>query len=634
MKEVQRMTVFGNIGKLLRINLSTSRITVEQLPKDVAHKFLGGKCLGAKLLYDEVRPGINPLGPENRLIFAAGPLQGTTIPGSGRFVVISKSALTNGFGEAHGGGTFGPFMKMAGYDVIVVEGMAERPVYVEVSSDNVSIENAARIGGKDVWETEKALKETRRGLSSIVSIGPAGERLVRFAAIMNDLHRSAARSGVGAIMGSKRLKAILINLDRAKWVEVAEEAKLREYIRDVTTRIKALPAMIDRGKNGTSSLVEAMNAYGILPTKNFQEGFFSKADSINAEALNSILVGRKACYACPIACGRLVEVKNGPFASVHRETGGPEYETLAAFGSLLLNDSLEAIVKANEFCNIQGIDTISAGIVIAYCMECYEKGILTSKDLGGLDLKWGDAKAMLKLLEMIASREGIGDTLAEGVKKASESIGKDSKCFAMHVKGQELPLHEGRGKKAVGFLYAVGSAGAKHLEAEHDTAFERENVSPELGIKKPISRLSLKGQAARIKVTQELWSLVDSLILCKFLAPIRAISILEMVELTNLATGRDYSLQELLRVGERAIILGRIFNAREGFGRKDDYLPSRFYEPLKGGVSAGAVFTQQEFEEGLNEYYEMRGLDIDTGRPTRTKLLELGLDDVAERALS
>lgn len=461
-----------------------------------------------------------------------------------------------------------------------------------------------------------------------MSIGPAGERLVRFAAIMNDLHRPAARSGVGAIMGSKRLKAIVINLDRTEWVNVAEEAKLREYIKNLTARITSLPAMIDRGKNGTSSLIEVMNAYGILPTKNFQEGVFLKADRIEAEAMNSILVGRKACYACPIACGRLVEVKDGPFAPVHREMGGPEYETLAAFGSLILNDDLEAIANANEFCNIQGIDTISAGIIVAYCMECYEKGILTSKEFGGLNLAWGDGKAMLKLLEMIVSREGLGDILAEGVKKASEKIGKGSNRFAMHVKGQELPLHDGRGKKGVGLLYAVGSAGAKHLEAEHDTAFERRNVSVELGLKEPISRLSLKGQAARIKVTQELWSLVDSLILCKFLAPLRAISIHEMVELTNLVTGRGYSLQELLRVGERAIILGRAFNAREGFDRKDDYLPSRFYEPLKGGVSTGAVFTQQEFEEGLNEYYEIRGLDVDTGRPTRSKLLELGLDDV------
>jgi aldehyde:ferredoxin oxidoreductase len=382
--------------------------------------------------------------------------------------------------------------------------------------------------------------------------------------------------------------------------------------------------------NGTPSLVEPLNALGILPTRNFREGVFQGADRIDAETINNrILVGRKACFACPVGCGRQVEVKDGPFAPVHKEMGGPEYETLASFGSLLLNDDLESIAKANEFCNLMGIDTISAGVVLAYAMECYEKGILTKDDLDGLDLTWGNAEAALALLERISSRRGIGDVLAEGLKKASERIGGGSEDFVMHVKGLEFPLHEGRGKKGVGLLYAVGNAGAKHLEAEHDTAFERPNVAPEIGVTEPINRFSLEGQPHRIVRTQSLWALVDSLILCKFIAPIRAMAFNEMVELTNLATGRDYTLDELMLVGDRAINLGRAFNVREGFTRKDDRLPLRFYQPLQGGPSAGNHFTAQEFEKGLDEYYRLRGWDLETGWPRKETLLGLGMEDVA-----
>lgn len=618
------MEVFGNTGKLLRIDLSSSKIVSEKLDYGLLSRCLGGKCLGSKILFDEVMPGADPLGAGNELIFVSGPLQGTSVPGSGRFAVVFKSPLTGGYGESHGGGTFGPFMKMGGYDAIVVQGIAESPVFVEVSHDGEAVRDASDLWGKDVWETERALRRGRKRPVSIVCIGPAGERLVRFSAIMNDLDRAAARGGPGAVMGSKRLKAIVV--EGGGKVHVAEEEKLRVSSREASKRIGSVPRMVSRRANGTSELIEPLNALGILPTRNFREGMFDCAEKIGSEAVGSILAGRKACFACPVGCCRRVEVKNGPFAPVHKEMGGPEYETLVSFGSLLLNDSVESIAKANEICNLNGIDTISAGVTIAYVMECCERGIIRS---GGVDLKWGDAKAVLALLEQISSREGFGDILAEGVKRASERIGGGSEEFAMHVKGLELPLHEGRGKKGVGFLYAVGNAGSKHLEAEHDTSFERANAAPEIGVTEPISRFSLEGQADRIVKTQNLWALVDSLILCKFIAPIRAMTFAEMVEMTNQATGRNYTLEEMMLVGERAINLGRAFNVRENFSRDDDRLPARLFQPLERGPSAGSYFTEEEFNKGLDDFYRLRGWDLKRGWPTEAKLIELGLEDVA-----
>jgi len=622
------MRVYGNTGKLLRINLSSSKTSVEDLDSKTLSMYLGGKCLGSKLLFDEVPPEADPLGEENRLIFTAGPLQGTTVPGSGRFAVLFKSPLTDGYGEAQGGGTFGPIMKMSGYDAIIVQGVSASPVFLDISRGVATIEDASGLWGKDVWQTEKVLKKGRKGLNSIVSIGPAGERGVKFSAIINDLGRAAARGGPGAVMGSKKLKAIIVEGDGK--APLAQEDELRATARRAVERIRVLPAMVNRRLNGTPSLVEPLNALGILPTKNFREGVFQGADKIDAEAVkNRILVGRKACFACPVGCGRQVEVKIGPFAPVHKEIGGPEYETLASFGSLLLNDDLESIAKANELCNLMGIDTISAGVVLAYAMECYEKGVLNRDDLDDLNLTWGNAQAALTLLDKIASRKDVGDVLSEGVKRASERIGKGSEDFAMHVKGLELPLHEGRGKKGVGLLYAVSNAGAKHLEAEHDTAFERPDAAPEIGVTEPISRFSLEGQLHRIVRTQSLWALVDSLILCKFIAPVRAMTFSEMVEMTNLATGREYTLDELMLVGDRAINIGRAFNIREGFSREDDHLPPRLYQPLQGGSSAGNRFTVKEFEKGLDEFYALRGWDLKTGRPRKETLLKLGLADVA-----
>ncbi|MFQ6074675.1 MAG: aldehyde ferredoxin oxidoreductase family protein, partial [Candidatus Bathyarchaeia archaeon] len=420
--------MFGYTGKILRVDLSSERVSTEPLGEETAERYLGGKCLGAAILYRELRPGIDPLGPDNRLILLAGPLQGTTVPGSGRFAVVSKSPETHGYGESHAGGTFGPLMKMAGYDAIIVEGRSEGPVYLDVVDDGVEIRGAGRLWGKDVYETEKGIREGRKGRTSIVSIGPAGERLVRIACVINDLNRAAGRGGMGAVMGSKRLKAVAVT--GTGGVDLYDERGLREHAKDIVARITKLPSMIDRQKYGTSAFASTLNAQGILPTKNFQRGYFAGANKIDGHTMaNTILVGRRACYACPIACIRCVEVREGPFAPVHPEMGGPEYETVASLGSLLLIDDLTAIAKANELCNLYGIDTIAVGVVLAYAMECYAREIFNREELDGVDLSWGNAEAMVRMVEKIGERDGVGDLLAEGVKRVAERIGKGSEDF-------------------------------------------------------------------------------------------------------------------------------------------------------------------------------------------------------------
>ncbi len=620
---------FGYAGKILRVNLSSKQMTTEPLKSEAAEKYLGGKCLGAEILYRELRPGIDPLGLENKLIILTGPLQGTPIPGSGRFAVVCKSPETGGYSEFHAGGTFGPVLKFAGYDAIIVEGQSEGPVCLEVVDDEVDILDASGLWGRDVYETEKAIRKGRRARTSILSIGPAGERLVRFACILNNMSRALGRAGMGAVMGSKRLKAIAVT--GTGRVNLHDEKGLKEYVGAVVSRIMQLPPMIDRQKYGTAAFTAILNTLGILPTKNFQRGHYAEADKIDDHTMaETILAGREACYACPIACGRRVEVKEGPFARVHPEMGGPEYETCASFGSLLMNSNLASVAKANELCNRYGMDMIATGVVIAYAMECYDREILRTAETDGIDLTWGNADAIVKLVRKIGERDGIGNVLAEGVKRAYERIGKGSEQFAMHIKGLEVPLHKPRGKKGVGLCYAVSNVGARHLEAEHDTSFEKKNAAPDIGVTEPISRFSTEGQASLVKKTQEYWASLDSLILCKFVSPIRAMTFQEVVDATRLTTGWDITLNDLMAIGERAITIGRAFNVREGFTRKDDRLPARFYQPLVEGASAGAVFTPTEFEKMLDEYYIARGWDVKTGRPTGEKLDELGLEWIHE----
>lgn len=624
--------MYGHVGKFLRVNLTREKTLEEELRESVARKFLGGRGLGAKILFEELKPGVDPLGPENKLIFATGPLTGAPFAGNSRYAVMAKSPLTGLWGEAHAAGFFGPELKFAGYDAIIIEGQAERPVYLHVHDNEAEIKEASHLWGRITGDTEKTIREEVNDKKTrIACIGPASEKLVRYACVISDLHRAAGRCGMGAVMGSKKLKAIAVR--GTQKVKIADEERFKKLAAKAVKE-----AWEGWGKNlhryGTARILDDLHGSGRLPTKAFRKCTFEGADKITGETMaKTILVKPLACYACSVGCIRSVEAKS-PYV-VDPAYGGPEYETAASFGSLCMNDNLVAIAKANELCNKYSIDTISAGTAIAFAMECYEKGLLTKKDTGGIDLTWGNHKAIIQLIEKIANREGIGNLLAEGVKRAAESIGGGSERWALHIKGQELPMHEPRGKKGVGLSYATSNRGACHLQTIHDDVYESEDdLAPEIGITSalaPRHRLYAGKEKVKIvKIGQDLWGLYDCLIVCKFTPYPAGISIKTLVGIVSSITSWDIDAKELMTASERAYNLCRAFNVREGTTRKDDTLPERLMEPLPEGMYKGEAIPKETLNQMLDYYYELRGWDQKTGIPTRAKLEELGLKYVAD----
>ena len=622
------------MGKILRVNLSKQKITVEKLEEKTARKYIGGRGLGAEILFNELKPGIDPLGPENKLVVATGVLTGIPFGGNSRYVVMAKSPLTGIWGEANASGFFGPELKRAGYDAIIIEEKANAPVYLWIHNGEAEIRDANHLWGKITGETQGIIRnEVKDKNTRVACIGPGGENLVKYACIMSDLNRAAGRTGMGAVMGSKRLKAIAAR--GTEKIEFAEEKKLMELARIANKEVWGGSYGDLLYKYGTDGDLDDLDATGRLPTKNFGKSIFEGAERITGETMaETILVRRKACYACPIACIRVVEAKK-PYV-VDAAYGGPEYETTAALGSLCMNDNLVAVAKANELCNKYSIDTISTGVAIAFAMECYEKGIITKKDTEGIDLTWGNHKAMIQLIEKIAYRKGFGDVLAEGVKRAAEKIGKGAEKFAVHIKGQEVPMHEPRGKKGLAISYATSNRGACHLQAEHDDIFENEKwLCPEIGLDETLThrdRLYLgKEKAKMVKIAGDLWALYDSLIVCKFTAyPEGGISVGRLADIVVAATGWDITINDLMIVGERAFNLCRAFNVREGITRKDDVLPTRLMEPLPEGPYKGETIPQNLLNRVLDDYYEFRGWHKETGIPSEKKLIELDLKYVAE----
>ncbi|MGQ9631093.1 MAG: aldehyde ferredoxin oxidoreductase family protein [bacterium] len=625
--------MLGYSGRILRVNLSAGKVSVDELDEGKARKFLGGRGLGARILFDEVPAGADPLGPENRLIFAMGPLAGTYAPGSGRFAVVGKSPLTGGFGEAYTGGFFAHELKYAGYDGIVVEGKSPKSVYIHIMDDKVEIRDASHIWGREVADVERTIRDELGDRDyKIASIGLAGENLVRFACIINDTDRAAGRTGLGAVMGSKNLKAIAVR--GTGGVKVADPEGFRKHAITDIAKIKAHPWLGGSlSELGTSGGVEGLDEMGILPTRNWGAGTFKYANRISGTAMkNTILLGHRACQACPIGCTRVVEVKGGPFGGVRPEYGGPEYETVAALGSLCWNNNLEAIALANQMCNAYGMDTISTGSVIAFAMDCFEGGLLTEKDVG-FRLAWGDPQAIVKLVGLIAKREGIGDLLAEGTRKAAQKIGGDAPKLAVEVKGLEMGMHEARGKKGLGISYATAPRGADHMEGFHDPAYTKDNAAPELGIVKGMDRFTLEGKPKAVCAVENYNSFIDSLPICSFMSlPIAGIKNTdEITGMLAAATGwNDLTFEEEIAIGERNYNLARAFTVREGGGRADDRLPWKMSKPLPEGASKDQIISQKDLAEALREYYKIRGWTKD-GVPSKNKLVELGLEDVAER---
>ncbi len=630
--------MYGYAGRLLRVDLGSGKTWTEPLDAARARRDLGGRGLGARILVDEVPPGCDPLGPENRLVFAMGPLAGTAAPGSGRFVVLGKSPATGGFGEAYTGGFVAHELKYAGYDGIVVQGAAAELVYLAVADDRVEIRPARQLAGLPTLETERRIREELDDPEArIVSIGLAGERRVRYACVMNDTDRAAGRTGLGAVMGAKNLKAIAIR--GTGRVRLADPHAFRDHALADLARIKRHPWLNEGPRSarslGTAGGVEDLDALGILPTRNWQTGAWEHAGRIGGRALRgSILIGHRACQACPVGCTRVVRVSDGPFAGVRPEYGGPEYETVAALGSLCENPSLEAIALLNQQCNAYGLDTISAGSAIAFAMECFQRGLLAEREIG-FRLEWGDAPAMLRLLDLIARREGIGDLLAEGTRRAAARLGPDAAELAVEVKGLELGMHEARGKKGLGLSYAAAPRGADHMEGFQDPMVAAPNAWPEVGVTEAMDRFTLEGKPPAVRLAEDYTSFINSVPLCSFMS-LTVAGLHNTREITGMlaaATGwRDLTLEEEMAMGERAYNLARAFTVRESGGRADDRLPPRLARSLRDGAARGQVLTEEDLAPALAEYYRLRGWDAQ-GTPTQAKLAALGLEDVA-RALA
>ena len=612
--------MYGWTGTVLRVNLTTRQISKEPLQEEWARDFIGGRGLGAKYLFEEVNPQGDSFSPENKLIFATGPLTGTNASCGARYMVVTKGPLTNTITTSNSGGHWGPELKAAGYDLIILEGRAATPCYLWIYDDQVEIRDAGHLWGKTVWETEEHLRRELGIPDAIIaSIGPGGEKLVRFACIMNDLHRAAGRSGVGAVMGAKNVKAIAVRgtggvrlADPKAYMEAmwAMKVKLRES--PVTSQ--GLPIY------GTEVLVNVINEHGAFPTRNHQESVFEKAEDISGETLTETrLVANKACFACTIACGR-VTILPGEAAGKYMVTThphnwkiageGPEYEAAWAMGAECGIGDLDALIKANWLCNELGIDAISFGATVAAAMELYEKGAVSLAETG-MPLNFGSAEALIAMAEKTAYREGFGNELAEGSKRMTAKYGRPE--LFMGVKGQEFAAYEARAIQGMGLGYATSNRGACHLKA-YTVAAEI------LGLPRQMDPRATEGKAEITKLFQDATSTVDATGLCLFLT--FGVGLDEILPQLSAATGVPYTLESLLQIGERIWNLERLWNERAGLTGKDDTLPKRILEePLPSGPAKGQV---NKLGEMLPEYYRLRGWDAE-GRITQEKLKELGL---------
>jgi len=627
--------MFSYAGNILRVDLTKQRLRMEPIPKKDLRKYLGGRGLAAKILFDELKPGIDPLSPENKLIFATGPLTGLTFPASAKYGVIAKSPLTGAWGEAYAGGFFGPELKHAGYDMVIFEGRAESPVFLWIHEGEAEIRDARYLWGKVTGEVQTAIRrEVKDEHALVASIGPAGENLVRYATVMSDIIHALGRCGMGAVMGSKKLKAVAVR--GSKKIRLYDEDAFKKHAKKAYKDLSDF--RLTRGwgipfTHGSSGNLAALNESGRLPTQNFRRATFEGAQKITGETMTKeILIGRESCYACGHGCKRVTQAKE-PY-DVDPSYGGPEYESMAALGSFCMNDNLVSIAKANELCNKYGLDTISTGVNIAFAMECHEKGLIKKEQTEGLDLSWGNDRTIVSLIVKIAHREGLGDLLAEGVKKASEKIGGEAPKYAMHVKGLELPMHEPRGKKGVGLSYATTPKGGDQTEEFHDDSYEDDrNMAPEIGLVPTLIRNRFHtgpDKARCVIIGQNWWSLYHTLVLCLWGHYPMGSSINNLISAVSSATGWEVTPSELIEVGERVWNLCRVFNIREGMTRKDDTLPERFTEQLTNGVCRGESISKEVLQKLLDYYFEFRGWDVETGIPTREKLEELDLGYAAD----
>ncbi len=628
--------VRGVAGKILRVDLTSGKISADEPDEFFYRTYLGGAGFVSYYLLKEVPQGVDALSPENKLIFAVGPMTGLPLPGATRSCIGAKSPLTDGYSKSEAGGFWPMALKKAGYDGIVVEGKAEKPVYLLVTDEKVEIRDASHIWGKTTLETQDTIAE-ETGIRSIrtAAIGPGGENLVRFACIMNDLKDAAGRGGLGAVMGAKNLKAVAVY--GRKNPDVADPVRIRELALHMNRDFYDLPlfnkALHDMG-TGIHAMMLSGNEIGNIPSHNFDVNDFDGTPNITATTtMQTYGVGMEGCAACGVRCKKVVELAE-PW-NVDRRSGGPEYESLAALGSTCGVDDLASICKANELANLYSLDTISLGVTIAFGMECFEKGILTVEDTEGVALRFGNAEAMLRMVEMIARRQGIGAVLAEGTRKACRKIGKGAEEFAMHVKGVEIPMHDPRVKQGLGLIYAVEAHGADHNAGMHDTLFTQESPGFEhlrgMGATRPLPADDLSEDKVANEKAVHLWSLFrDSLVCCQFVPW----SIDQQAEIVRAVTGWSYTTYEAMKLGERIATLGRLFNLREGVTAAEDALPKRMFGPTRSGALRDGGIDPEKMQDAIRMFYGMMGWDERTGEPTLAKLRELGIGWAAEEAPS
>ena len=609
--------MYGYAGRILHVDLTTGKTYTEPLNEEYAKKYIGGIGLGMRLWLDNSKAGVDPFSPENPLVLATGPTSGTVWPTGGNgHAFVAKSPQSYGIGESKSHGSFGTELKRAGYDAVIFHGKAEKPVYVWIDDDSVQILDASHLWGKSPAETEDMIKEELGDYYiRVAAIGPAGEKLVRIACIINEKTRAAGRCGMGAVMGSKNLKAIAVRGTHD--VTVAKPDEFLEFVKEFHERMKG-PATKKYRTLGTPENVLVHNALHCMPTRNYNNAHFEAAEKVSGEYLNERYVAKIiGCSSCAMRCEHICVVTEGPYKGAMARV---EYEPLWALGPYCGIDRLDAVIKGSELCNYYGMDSISAGVIVGFAMDCFENGILTAKDMDGIEARFGNHEALVKLLEKMGKREGIGDILAEGVKFAAEKIGKGAEKLAQHIKGVEVTGYDLRCLKTAALGFAVSFRGADH-NRHGAYAFD---------VKGKFNRLKYeKGRAKAVKDIEDVYTIIDSLIICKFSRGTYYKEFEDLAKLYTLVIGWETTPDEMRLKGERINNLARVINVREGLGRKDDHLPYKvMHMPIPDeGPSKGAYVTQEELDMMLDDYYEVRGWTRD-GIPTPEKLKALGMDDL------
>ena len=620
MMELSSNNSYGFAGKYVRINLSTKEVKIKELDSHLLKNFVGGRGIGSYFLFHEVDALTEALSPDNKLIIATGPLSGTGIAGSTKTAIVTKSPLTGGITYSHASGKFASWLKFAGYDFIIIEGKSERPTWIYLSNGKIEFKDAADLWGLNTMETRKGLAKKINPNISVLCIGPAGENLVRFASTIMD-SRESGRGGTGAVLGSKLLKAIVIDPKNKSFQNIYDKSALQDQIKQYVKRVQEDPACQNYKYMGSSRSCRSGNELGLAPTRNYQETYFEDYEKITGEVLaENYITKHNTCYRCPVVCEKVCEVKDGEFAGARSE--GLDYETMFAYGSECGNSNLGSIIKAGMLSDYYGLDSISTGVTIGFAMECFEKGILSQSDTDGLVLKWGNYKAILELIEKIAYRKGFGNLLAEGSKRASLSIGNGAEEFSMTVKGQEMSGWDPRGTIGMSLAYGTANRGACHTTAAV-FSLEVPSLSGKYGKLLPdpnrvYTQFSIDGKAELVKFVQDNRAAMSALGVCYFVRPL---DIDDYANSLSAVTGESCSKQDLIKLGERIYNLERLYNAKSGVTIKDDWLPKRFYEdPVPFGPIKGHKIDRDDYQKMLDEYYELRGWD-EKGIPKNHNLI-------------